>query len=160
MADDARARSGPVFRLIYRSRNLIPAAERKFQLGEIFSAARSKNKRAGVTGALLITEDRFAQALEGPEPAVRQLYARICQDGRHGQVELLETRDDQERVFGRWAMAKVAEDGEPDIPLLTNVDKGGISPAQPRPTTAEQDTVLDFMRQSLQLPREPAARGQ
>ena len=159
MADSARAQSGPVFRLIYRSRDLIPAAERKFQLGEIFSVARSKNKRADVTGALLVTEDRFAQTLEGPEPMVRELYARICQDSRHGQVELLETRDDQERVFGRWAMAKVAADGEPDIPLLTNVDKGGISPAQPRPTTAEQDVVLDFMRQSLQLPREPAARG-
>jgi Sensors of blue-light using FAD len=160
MADEARASSGSVFRLIYRSGNLIPAAERKFQLGEIFSVARSNNKRAGVTGALLITEDGFAQALEGPEPVVRRLYARIRQDGRHGHVELLETRDDQERVFGRWAMARVSEDGEPDIPLLTNVDKGGISPAQPRPTTAEQDAVLDFMRQSLQLPREPAASGQ
>jgi hypothetical protein len=159
MADAARAQSGPVFRLIYRSRNLIPVAERKFQLGEIFSVARSKNKQAGVTGALLISEDSFAQALEGPEPLVRQLYARICQDGRHGQVELLQTRDGQQRVFGRWAMAKVAADGEPDIPLLTNVDKGGISPAQPRPTTTEQDAVLDFMRQSLQLPREPAAKG-
>jgi hypothetical protein len=160
MADDARAQSGSVFRLIYRSSNLIPAAERRFQLGEIFSIARSKNKQASVTGALLVTDDQFAQTLEGPELVVRQLYARICQDGRHGQVELLQTSDDQERVFGRWAMAKVAEDGEPDIPLLTNVDKGGISPAQPRPTTAEQDAVLDFMRQSLQLPREPAARGQ
>lgn len=160
MAEAARAPSGPVFRLIYRSRNLIPAAERKFQLGEIFSIARSKNKQAGVTGALLVTDDQFAQTLEGPEPVVRQLYARICQDGRHGQVELLETRGAQERVFGRWAMAKVAAADEPDIPLLTNVDKGGISPAQPRPTTAEQDAVLDFMRQSLELPREPAARGQ
>jgi hypothetical protein len=52
-------------------------------------------------------------------------------------------------VFGKWAMARVAADGEPDIPLLTNVDKGGISPAHPRPTTAAQDTVLDFMRQAL-----------
>jgi hypothetical protein len=160
MADSARTQSDPVFRLIYRSRNLIPVAERKFQLGEIFSIARAKNKRAHVTGALLITEDRFVQTLEGPEPVVRQLYARICQDGRHGQVELLDTQHAQERVFGRWAMAKVAADGEPDIPLLANVDKGGISPAQPRPTTAEQDDVLDFMRQSLRLPREPAASGQ
>jgi hypothetical protein len=46
-------------------------------------------------------------------------------------------------------MAKVAADDEPDIPLLTNKDKGGISPAQPRPTTEAQETVLDFMRQAL-----------
>ena len=46
-------------------------------------------------------------------------------------------------------MAKVAAEGGPDIPLLTNVDKGGISPAQPRPITEAQEAVLDVMRQSL-----------
>jgi hypothetical protein len=46
-------------------------------------------------------------------------------------------------------MAKMAAGGEPDIPLLTNVNKGGISPAQPRPTTQAQEAVLDLMRQSL-----------
>ena len=54
-----------------------------------------------------------------------------------------------ERVFARWSMAKVAEDGEPDIPLLMNVTKGGISPAAPRPTTPEQDSILDFMRDAV-----------
>jgi hypothetical protein len=52
-------------------------------------------------------------------------------------------------VFGKWAMAKVAADGEPDIALLANVDKGGISPAQPRPATEAQETVLGLMRRSL-----------
>jgi hypothetical protein len=160
MTDAARAESGPVFRLIYRSHNLIPAAERKSQLGEIFSAARSNNKRAEVTGALLCTDEQFAQTLEGPEPVVRALYTRICQDSRHGQVELLETRTVTERVFGRWAMARVSADGEPDIPLLTNVDKGGISPAQPRATTAAQEVVLGYMRESLGGSREPAPSGQ
>lgn len=149
MADVASGDSGRVFRLIYRSRSRIPATERKYQLGEIFSAARSANKKIGVTGALLITDDEFVQALEGPEPVVRELYAKIYKDKRHEHVELLESGDVPERVFGRWAMAKVAADGEPDIPLLTNVDKGGISMAQPRPTTEAQETVLDFMRQAL-----------
>jgi hypothetical protein len=43
----------------------------------------------------------------------------------------------------------VAAEGEPDIPLLTNVDKGGISPAQPRPAVEAQETVLAVMRQAL-----------
>jgi hypothetical protein len=107
------------------------------------------NKKLGVTGALLINEDQFVQTLEGPEPAVRDLYAKISKDRRHEHVELLESGDVAERVFGRWAMAKMAADGEPDIPLLTNVNKGGISPAQPRPTTQAQEAVLDLMRQSL-----------
>lgn len=46
-------------------------------------------------------------------------------------------------------MAKVAADGEPDIPVLTNIGKGGISPAQPRPSTEAQEAVLDVMRQWL-----------
>jgi Sensors of blue-light using FAD len=149
MTDAAAGDSGPVFRLIYHSRSRISAAERKYQLGEIFSVARSMNKKIGVTGALLITDDEFVQTLEGSEPVVRRLYAKIYKDKRHEHVELLETGDVPERVFGKWAMAKVAADGEPDIPLLTNVDKGGISPAQPRSTTEAQETVLDFMRQAL-----------
>jgi hypothetical protein len=149
MTETAAGDPGPVFRLIYRSRSRIGAADRKYQLGEIFSVARSSNKKLGVTGALLITDDEFVQALEGPEPVVRELYTKINKDKRHEHVELLESGDVSGRVFGRWAMAKVAADGEPDIPLLTNVDKGGISPAQPRPGTEAQETVLAVMRQSL-----------
>jgi hypothetical protein len=141
--------SGPVFRLIYRSHSRVAATERKYQLGEIFSVARSTNKRKGVTGALLITDDEFVQALEGPEPVVRELYAHIYKDKRHEQVDLLESGDVPGRVFGRWAMAKVAADGEPDIPLLSNVDKGGIVPAQPRPASEAAEAVLDRMRQAL-----------
>jgi hypothetical protein len=149
MTETAAGDSGPVFRLIYRSRSRIGAAERKQQLGEIFSAARSANKKLGVTGALLITDDQFVQTLEGPEPAVRDLYAKISKDRRHEHIELLESEDAAGRVFGRWAMAKMAADGEPDIPLLANADKGGISPAQPRPVTQAQESVLGLMRQSL-----------
>jgi hypothetical protein len=149
MTETAAGGSGPVFRLVYRSHSRIGTSERKQQLGEIFSVARSSNKKLGVTGALLMNEDQFVQTLEGPEPVVRDLYAKISKDRRHEHVELLESGDVAERVFGRWAMAKMAADGEPDIPLLTNINKGGISPAQPRPTTQAQEAVLDLMRQSL-----------
>ncbi len=37
----------------------------------------------------------------------------------------------------------------PDIPLLANAAKAGVTPAAPRPTTPEQDAVLDFMRHSI-----------
>lgn len=157
MTETAAGDPGPVFRLIYRSRSRIGAADRKHQLGEIFSVARSSNKKLGVTGALLITDDEFVQALEGPEPVVRELYTKINKDKRHEHVELLESGDVSGRVFGRWAMAKVAADGEPDIPLLANVDKGGISPAQPRPGTEAQETVLAVMRHSLRHSRVSAA---
>jgi len=156
-ADDSADHSATVFRLIYRSHSRIGLIDRKRELGEIFSVARSANKKAGVTGALLISDDQFVQTLEGSEPVVRELYAKINKDRRHEHVELLESGDVSGRVFGRWAMAKVAADGEPDIPLLANVNKGGISPAQPRPTTQEQEAVLGRMRESLR--RAEAAAG-
>jgi hypothetical protein len=147
--------TGALTRLMYRSRSRIPAHERKSELGAIFSSARSNNKRLGVTGALLITDDWFVQVLEGEEAVVHDLYGRICRDTRHERISLLDDRVTEDRVFARWAMAKVAADGEPDIPLLTNVDKGGISPAAPRPTTPEQDALLGRMREALDEETQP-----
>ena len=94
-------------------------------------------------------QDWFVQALEGDEATVRGLYEHIYRDDRHERVSVIETGTVEARVFGRWSMAKVSDDGESDIPLLMNVDKGGISPAAPRPTTPEQESVLEFMRNSV-----------
>ena len=139
----------PTFRLIYRSHNRIPNDRRKAELGAIFSAARSTNKRLGVTGALLTSGDWFVQTLEGDEAVVRDLYARIGKDSRHERVVEIASGEVDGRVFSRWAMARVSADGEHDIPLLANAAKGGITPAAPRPTTPEQEEVLDFMRRTL-----------
>jgi hypothetical protein len=140
------AADGPVFRLVYRSHLRIPVHQRKAELGAIFSTARSKNKRGGITGALLIWADHVVQTLEGDEQAVRDLYRIIHHDPRHERVEVLETLEATDRVFGRWSMARVGEEDQPDIPLLMDRDKGGITPAARRPTTPEQDAVLDAMR--------------
>ncbi len=139
----------PTFRLIYRSHNRVPEPRRKAELGAIFSTARSNNKKLDVTGALLTDGDWFVQVLEGEESVVRDLYGRIGHDKRHERISLVDARDVDDRVFARWAMAKVATDGEPDIPLITNTARGGAVPAAGRPTTPEQEEVLDFMRASL-----------
>jgi hypothetical protein len=146
----AAARADAVFHLIYRSRSLIPDDRRKEELGVLFGDARSNNKRLHITGALLCVDDCFVQVLEGDETAVRGLYAHIAQDPRHDSVAELESGPIPQRVFSRWAMAKVAHEGEPDIPLIAHRD--GISPAAGRRTTDEQERVLDVMRQ--------AARGE
>lgn len=135
-----------VFRLIYRSRNLIAPGDRKSELGTLFSGARSNNKKQDITGALLVHGDWFAQVLEGSEEPVRALFAHIEQDDRHDQVAVLEAGQAQ-RVFGRWAMARVAAEGETDIPLIAHRD--GISPAAARGTTPDQETVLAVMRQAV-----------
>lgn len=134
----------PTFRLIYRSRDRIPTQDRRTELGSLFSSARSNNKARNVTGALLLTEDWFVQVLEGEESTVRSLFSRIERDPRHDSVSLLAAGEVDGRVFGRWSMAKVAEEGEPDIPLIASTK--GIASAAGRGTTPEQDSLLDLMR--------------
>nr|MBA2560407.1 BLUF domain-containing protein [Propionibacteriales bacterium] len=71
MAETEASDSGSVFRLIYSSRSQIPADDRTSELGAIFNTARVNNKRRGVTGALIISDESFVQALEGEESVVR-----------------------------------------------------------------------------------------
>lgn len=136
-----------VFRLVYRSRDLIPPEQRRAELGRLFTQARSNNKQQHITGALLVEGDWFVQTLEGEEEAVRSLYEHIATDPRHEGVALLQARPVQQRVFARWAMAMVAADGEPDIPVIAHTD--GLARAARRgDATPEQEAVLSFMREA------------
>ncbi len=137
-----------IFRLMYRSHSLLPDNDRRVELGKIFTQARSNNKRKDITGALLLTEHGFVQTLEGEESAVRGLFSRIADDPRHDDVQLLQGQTVGARVFSRWAMAKVAADGEPDLPLIAGAK--GATAAAGRDTTPEQDEVLDVMRAAAQ----------
>jgi Sensors of blue-light using FAD len=140
----------PVFRLIYSSHSKIEPERARTELGEIFDTARRNNRKVGVTGALVVADDWFAQTLEGEESAVRTLYERIATDSRHEQVTLLETTNVEDRTFGRWAMARVSEDGGPDIRLLSNAKAGRIVEAgADHHISPEQETVLAFMRGSF-----------
>lgn len=132
------------FRLMYRSRNLIPPDRLKKELGRLFSVARSTNKSRHISGALLLDGEHYVQVLEGDEARVLELYEHISQDERHDSVVLLESGTVDERVFSRWSMARVGEGDEADIPLIAHTD--GISPAAGRRTTPEQEAVLDVMR--------------
>jgi Sensors of blue-light using FAD len=144
---------GRVFRLIYSSHSRIESDDATTELGAIFTTARRNNQRLGITGALITTDDAFVQALEGDEAAVRELYESISHDPRHEQVTLIEAGDVDARTFGRWAMARVAEDGGPDIRLLSNAAKGRIVAAGPDGhVTDEQERVLGFMRGSIAAP--------
>ncbi len=139
--------SGPCFRLLYRSHSRIPADERKHALAEIFNEARHNNRAHGVTGALLMTDHYFVQALEGDEKVVQSLYDRIAKDDRHDQLTLLESSGVDHRAFGRWSMAQISPSGRGDIPLHTTGDS--ISRAAPSPVTREQNAVLRIMRNAI-----------
>lgn len=141
-AETAGAES--TFRLMYRSRNLIPPDRVKKELGVLFGEARSNNKKQHVSGALLLDGEHYVQVLEGDEALVRELFEHIAKDERHDSVALLESETVDARVFSRWSMARVGEGDEADIPLIAHTD--GISPAAGRRSTPEQEALLDVMR--------------
>jgi Sensors of blue-light using FAD len=146
MTEQTEAPEQP-FRLIYRSHSRISPDDRSVVLAEIFTAARSNNKRSGITGALLVTDNWFVQALEGDESTVRGLYDHIAKDERHDDVTVIESAPVDARVFGKWAMAQVSALGHADIPL--HAVEGRIHSAAAPTVTREQSAVLKTMRDTI-----------
>jgi len=137
----------PVYRIIYSSHSRVASDQRPNVLADIFREARAKNKAAGITGALLLTDHYFAQALEGEESAVKGVYDRIAEDARHEKLSILESGEVGARVFSRWAMAEVSKSGRADIPL--HATDGVIHPAARTPLTRDQSAVLKVMRDAI-----------
>ena len=133
-----------MFRLVYYSHSTIPTERRQEVLANIFDVARSKNKKIGVTGALLITDHWFVQTLEGDEATVTSLFDHISGDTRHERVSVVETGLVEGRTFARWSMAQVSKSGHADIPLH-NVG-GRIHSAAGSNQTEAQRALLTRMR--------------
>lgn len=133
------------YRLIYRSHSLLPQnGKDETALVEILKQARAKNADLGITGALMLYDDWFAQVLEGPQAAVEALYARIKSDTRHDGVRLNEAGIATKRLFSKWAMAVVAEHHEPDQPMVATV--GGLAQGAPWKVSLEQEAILTRLR--------------
>ncbi len=74
-------------------------------LQKLLVAARMRNKAVGVTGMLVFHDGAFLQALEGEKRAVNEIFARIHNDPRHGDLVVLHRGPGPEqRVFGEWSM--------------------------------------------------------
>ena len=92
----------PILQLVYTSR-----ATSRFTddaLLNLLKRARRYNAASGVTGVLMVHDDLFAQCLEGPEAAVRELFGRIDRDGRHHGVTVMLEQFSGARAFSEWSM--------------------------------------------------------
>jgi Sensors of blue-light using FAD len=103
--------SGPLYRLLYCSRNVIAAnystsqqVDMEHELRTILAVARRRNKADNVTGALLFTASGFAQVLEGYRETVERTFERIGSDPRHADVTVLAFTPTERRSFPDWAM--------------------------------------------------------
>ncbi len=91
--------------LLYVSKSLVPAAAQADELQDIVEVARARNERLSITGALLYTEDHFAQLLEGPGAAVADLMDQIADDPRHTGLKVIWTDQRAVRSCADWSLA-------------------------------------------------------
>ena len=95
-------------RLIYTSR-AVGNADRDDQQA-ILTVSRRSNGMDGVSGLLWVRDGHYTQLLEVPVDSVAQAIARIRDDHRHTDIEVLDDRMVEDRHFGEWAMAGLPGD--------------------------------------------------
>ena len=94
-------------RLMYASRTADTVDPDAMQ--SILRQCKDNNPTLGITGLLCHCSSSgiFMQVLEGGRAAVNQLYLKIAQDPRHGDVQLLSYEEIPERRFAAWTMGQV-----------------------------------------------------
>jgi len=78
------------------------------EVNRILVESRRNNRKRDVGGVLHFGEGCFFQYLEGPADTVDALYAHICRDERHYDVQRLTRRPIASRRFEDWSMKFVA----------------------------------------------------
>lgn len=88
--------------VIYKSRPLIDPLSSEEQA--LMDYILLENRKMGVTGFLVRTEEYFYQYLEGSDATIRQLLERIRQNPLHTDFQILSESSRQHRNFPRWYM--------------------------------------------------------
>jgi hypothetical protein len=92
-------------RTLYVSRSVGP--QTGTVTANILAAAQAHNAAQAITGVLCQGQGLYLQVLEGERGAVNRLYARILQDRRHQDVQMLSFEEITQRRYPDWSMAHV-----------------------------------------------------
>jgi hypothetical protein len=93
-------------RLIYRSIADHNYLDEK-SLANLENQSANNNRRLGICGLLLLSGDRFIQALEGTSKFINQTYNKIVQDKRHHDVTMISYEGIIKPEFIDWDMKLV-----------------------------------------------------
>jgi hypothetical protein len=73
-------------------------------LNDLLVVARDRNLALGLTGMLVYSKDSFLQVLEGPQPAIDEVFQSICRDARHSSIYVFDESAIDRRGFPNWSM--------------------------------------------------------
>lgn len=132
-------------RLTYVSRATFPpvrdGAGFHPEVGRILVQSRRNNARQRLVGGLYFADGCFFQVLEGRQEDVEALYAKLQDDPRHRDLQVLDRREIPEPEFRGWAMKHV-----PDAPevraLMGRHGRIGFEPYSFSPELAEAMVAL------------------
>lgn len=124
--------SDDLYRLVYYSRNAVvgDADSLAAAISSILAKSQANNQRVGVTGALMFNSGCFAQVLEGSSSSIEEVFERIQQDERHGEVSLLAFDPAPSRAFENWSMGFVGASVEDAARYGAIVQESGFDPAR------------------------------
>ena len=95
-----------IYSLSYHSQNRLDdiTDDTRGAILSLLEAARTRNGRLGITGALMFNEGRFAQVLEGSREAVTEVFQSIKNDRRHSDIAVvsIETQRCEPTEHGPW----------------------------------------------------------
>lgn len=91
--------------LLFISDSLLQADERERELQDIVTTTMRNNGWLQLTGALIYSQTRFTQLIEGPAGSVDLMMARIMADPRHANIRIVARDRRRERRLPGWKLA-------------------------------------------------------
>lgn len=127
------------WRLIYTSRRTCRAADAEAEVRAIQTISSSNNQRAQLQGALVASQSRFAQILEGPRDALECRFEIICCDHRHTDLLVMSFAPIDRPAFDDFQLRTLAFD---DSSLTEGETPGEVMVAQLRASISRLDTIF------------------
>ncbi|MEM9387991.1 MAG: BLUF domain-containing protein [Pseudomonadota bacterium] len=88
--------------LTYASRANPDVSPKDFQ--EILRQAQENNRDNGITGMLTFNREYFLQTIEGPRAQINGLLAKLINDRRHHDLQVIESKEIKAREWAQWSM--------------------------------------------------------
>ena len=92
--------------LLYVSRVQIESSCIAEQLSDILTVSIARNTAFNITGLLIATPRYFAQLMEGALPLLDSVMARILEDARHCDIQIVLRAPLDRRIGGAWRLIR------------------------------------------------------
>lgn len=129
-------------RVVYVSEAVNPDPALRL-LADILAVSDRNNRRDNLTGALVVSDGRFLQVLEGARQDLDRILRRLGTDPRHRDMAILARDPAERRLFDRWTMV-AARITPAQQPMMNAI----IDQASTRPLNAAE-TVLTLVKRQL-----------